>query len=622
MVLSELEHLALVSRVCAELENHLEISDKVLAEFILSLYEQSRSLDAFRRALHENEAEFPDELTQSLYRIMRQLHPLEFERDHENPIDIEHDMVEADRQEKGAKESFDERAKLFPALVLKNEPDAFKKHLQEEHAQLQPSTTTTTTTTTTSHRHGASRSRSPRDRHRRPRSRSKSRDRRRNTRSTSRDRRRYRSPSRSNDRRRAPPTRTELDDDPVLYKIYEGRVTNMRDFGAFVQLEGVRGRREGMVHISMIKSGGMRLNHPNEALERNQRVKVKVMNLAGNRISLSMKDVDQATGRDFAAHLQPGMKPVDPMAPPPVLEREDPMAQPEKSSRRRRLNSPELWEIKQLIAAGVVDPSEYPQLYQQQADEDQDGFGQVEQEVEIELRDDEPAFLKGQTSRALNLSPVKVVKVPDGSMNRAALTGLQIAKERKEMKRQQAEELADAMPKDVTEAWVDPMANAEDRQLAQSRRTVQMGTAAQEPSEFKKEVTRTATFGKRTNLSIKEQRESLPIFGLRQALLNAIAENQIMVVIGDTGSGKTTQMTQYLAEEGYAMRGVIGCTQPRRVAATSVAKRVAEEVGCRVGQEVGYTIRFEDCTSNETKIKCTTTLCCMYGSFSSSCRYD
>ena len=62
-------------------------------------------------------------------------------------------------------------------------------------------------------------------------------------------------------------------------------------------------------------------------------------------------------------------------------------------------------------------------------------------------------------------------------------------------------------------------------------------------------------------------------------------------------------MTQYLAEEGYARGGKIGCTQPRRVAAMSVAKRVAEEFGCRLGQEVGYTIRFEDCTSPETQIK-------------------
>ena len=111
------------------------------------------------------------------------------------------------------------------------------------------------------------------------------------------------------------------------------------------------------------------------------------------------------------------------------------------------------------------------------------------------------------------------------------------------------------------------------------------------------------TFGKVTSLSIKEQREGLPIYKLRSQLLQAIHDNQVLVVIGETGSGKTTQMTQYMAEAGYTSRGVIGCTQPRRVAAMSVAKRVAEEFGCRLGQEVGYSIRFEDCTSPETTIK-------------------
>jgi ATP-dependent RNA helicase DHX8/PRP22 len=76
-----------------------------------------------------------------------------------------------------------------------------------------------------------------------------------------------------------------------------------------------------------------------------------------------------------------------------------------------------------------------------------------------------------------------------------------------------------------------------------------------------------------------------------------------LVQVSLTNSGKTTQLTQYLAEAGYTSRGMVGCTQPRRVAAMSVAKRVAEEVGCRLGQEVGYTIRFEDCTSPDTKIK-------------------
>lgn len=83
--------------------------------------------------------------------------------------------------------------------------------------------------------------------------------------------------------------------------------------------------------------------------------------------------------------------------------------------------------------------------------------------------------------------------------------------------------------------------------------------------EWMKHVTANSklSLGKKTNLSIKEQRESLPIFGLKDALIQAISENQYLVVIGETGSGKTTQMTQYMVEAGFARRGRIGCTQPR-----------------------------------------------------------
>ena len=94
------------------------------------------------------------------------------------------------------------------------------------------------------------------------------------------------------------------------------------------------------------------------------------------------------------------------------------------------------------------------------------------------------------------------------------------------------------------------------------------------------------TYGIKDSRSIKEQRESLPIYRFKDQIIEAVANNQMLVVIGETGSGKTTQMTQYLAEAGYTSRGKIGCTQPRRVAAMSVAKRVAEEVGCRLGEEV------------------------------------
>lgn len=63
------------------------------------------------------------------------------------------------------------------------------------------------------------------------------------------------------------------------------------------------------------------------------------------------------------------------------------------------------------------------------------------------------------------------------------------------------------------------------------------------------------------------------------------------------------QIPQYLHEAGYSKAGCIGCTQPRRVAAMSVAARVATEVGCKLGAEVGYSIRFEDCTSDKTVLK-------------------
>jgi hypothetical protein len=103
--------------------------------------------------------------------------------------------------------------------------------------------------------------------------------------------------------------------------------------------------------------------------------------------------------------------------------------------------------------------------------------------------------------------------------------------------------------------------------------------------------------------TIAQQRRALPVFSVRDAFLALVREHQIIVVVGETGSGKTTQLTQYLREAGYAAMGMIGCTQPRRVAAMSVAHRVAQEVGVEVGAEVGYAIRFEDCTSERTQIK-------------------
>mmetsp|Transcript_9498 Transcript_9498/g.14237 ORF Transcript_9498/g.14237 Transcript_9498/m.14237 type:complete len:720 (-) Transcript_9498:2743-4902(-) len=106
--------------------------------------------------------------------------------------------------------------------------------------------------------------------------------------------------------------------------------------------------------------------------------------------------------------------------------------------------------------------------------------------------------------------------------------------------------------------------------------------------------------------SILQTRLKLPVYKFQSELLEAVAANQIVVIEGETGSGKTTQIPQFLVEVGYATPGksCVGCTQPRRVAATSIATRVAEEMDVTLGKTVGYTIRFEDISDpNETVLK-------------------
>jgi pre-mRNA-splicing factor ATP-dependent RNA helicase DHX16 len=102
---------------------------------------------------------------------------------------------------------------------------------------------------------------------------------------------------------------------------------------------------------------------------------------------------------------------------------------------------------------------------------------------------------------------------------------------------------------------------------------------------------------------MEEIRKKLPVFAYREEFLQAVRDHKILIVVGETGSGKTTQLPQYLHEAGWTKLGKIGCTQPRRVAAMSVAARVSSEMGVKLGHEVGYSIRFEDCTNDQTIIK-------------------
>ncbi|KAF8621407.1 hypothetical protein AX15_007819 [Amanita polypyramis BW_CC] len=104
--------------------------------------------------------------------------------------------------------------------------------------------------------------------------------------------------------------------------------------------------------------------------------------------------------------------------------------------------------------------------------------------------------------------------------------------------------------------------------------------------------------------ALQEQRKQLPIAKGREALIEEIRKNEVTVLIGETGSGKTTQVPQYLLESGISGTGTIAVTQPRRVAATSLASRVAQEQNSLpVGKLVGYSVRFDEKYSPDTRIK-------------------
>ncbi|RKU47189.1 DEAH-box ATP-dependent RNA helicase prp22 [Coniochaeta pulveracea] len=625
--LESLELLSLVSKVTSELQNHLGISEKTLAEFVIAQRLECASFDEFKKKLAAAGAEFPASLLESIDRLVRTMHPRMKKQ-------AQHDGAHEDDDQYGR--SAEEKERLFRGLAMPDkepphepEPDAIDNTLAMLES-LEPKGS--------KFAKSRKRSRSPDDEGRRERprtyrSRSRSRSRgRRDDRNfdddykfsrnghkeKTRRRRHYDDDDTEEDQFSRPPPK-ELDDAPILYKIYDGHVTGLKDFGAFVNLHGIKGKADGLVHVSQLAEG-QRVNHPEDLLTRGQEVKVKVIKLEGNRIGLSMKEVDQETGQDLApqARLESGanMEALGARGQgrrndEALLPLNDSIAMPPPSSarvnpRKKRMTSPERWEIRQLIASGVAKASDYPEL---EEDYHQTLTGEsrmeLEEDVDIEVRDEEPPFLAGQTKQSLELSPIRVVKAPDGSLNRAAMAGTNLAKERKEMRQAEAEEKEEGKKVDLQSQWQDPMANPEQRKFASDlRRAHEAAPKTGAVPEWKRAIApKDQAFGKRTNMTIKQQRESLPVFAFRDQLIKAVHENQILIVVGETGSGKTTQLTQYLAEAGFANNGIIGCTQPRRVAAMSVAKRVAEEVGCKLGEEVGYLIRFEDVTSPATKIK-------------------
>lgn len=368
-----------------------------------------------------------------------------------------------------------------------------------------------------------------------------------------------------------------LDDIPLLDKVYSGIVQKIAKFGCFVRILGIKDkRRDGLVHISELSTS--RVSQPEDIVHVNQNVYVKVIKIQSNgKISLSMKTVDQTTGKE----LIPRGRTI------------------EKVISKRKLTSPERWEIRQLIASGAASIDDYPQLKEEmssiQSTTHESMEAEIEQDLEIEINtEDEPKFLKGQIVSERKYELPTITKVPKGSLNRTAMSGSQTMKEHREEKLKIKKDLEKTSHK--SKQLDDPNSKVLSDSAFNARQLV---ASAWEKNRMREKV----TYGKRTSLPMKLQRESLPVFKMRDQLIDAVRKNQFLVIVGETGSGKTTQLTQYFDEEGFTSNGMIGCTQPRRVAAVSVAKRVSEEMGCKLGQDVGYSIRFEDQTSPNTRIK-------------------
>ncbi|RKP10618.1 P-loop containing nucleoside triphosphate hydrolase protein [Thamnocephalis sphaerospora] len=243
----------------------------------------------------------------------------------------------------------------------------------------------------------------------------------------------------------------------------------------------------------------------------------------------------------------------------------------------------EMWETNRMLTSGIMHRTEV----------DTDFENEEDVRVHLLVHDLKPPFLTGHMVFTKQLEMVQPVRDPTADMAKFARQGSKLVRE----KREQRERIKNAEKFKLAGTTLGNVMGIVEKEEgpgdADEDETVvpmeESGDGQTKFSEHMKQPT--------------EAREFLPAFAVREELLQVIRDHQVVVVVGETGSGKTTQLVQYLHEAGYGRYGLIGCTQPRRVAAMSVAKRVSEEMGCKLGGLVGYAIRFEDCTSSETAIK-------------------
>ncbi|KIV92199.1 hypothetical protein PV10_06657 [Exophiala mesophila] len=247
------------------------------------------------------------------------------------------------------------------------------------------------------------------------------------------------------------------------------------------------------------------------------------------------------------------------------------------------------WEANRMLTSGVAQRRDQGPDF-----DDDDGV-----RVHLLVHDLKPPFLDGKTIFTKQLEPVPAVRDSQSDMAVFSRKGSKVVREKRQQKERQKQ--AQEATNVAGTALGNIMGIKEEEGDSAAAVPGEENTGKSKFAVHMKKNAGSSSFSK--SKTLKEQREYLPAFAVREELMRVIRDNQVIIVVGQTGSGKTTQLTQFLYEEGYGRQGLIGCTQPRRVAAMSVAKRVSEEMDVELGGLVGYAIRFEDCTSDETVIK-------------------
>lgn len=247
------------------------------------------------------------------------------------------------------------------------------------------------------------------------------------------------------------------------------------------------------------------------------------------------------------------------------------------SAQQRQFNKDnELWERNRMLTSGVVMSINFNEDFDEEAIE----------RVHLLVHHIVPPFLDGRIVFTKQPEPVIPVKDPTSDMALIARKGsalIRVYREQKERKKAQKKHWELGGTKIGNIMGIEKKVEEEETKFNQETDTADY----RKDQKFAQHMnfdnnTGTSDFSRKK--SITEQRQFLPVFAVRQELLNVIRENSVVIIVGETGSGKTTQLTQYLHEDGYSNFGMIGCTQPRRVAAMSVAKRVSDEMGTKLGK--------------------------------------